>query len=65
MTSKIEEQVESANSADSALLIIRGQFLPDMRTTSKLSAWNPVNMIRIRRIPREALDRRTVQLRKG
>jgi hypothetical protein len=65
MTSKIDEQVEFANSANSALLIICGRLFQDMRTISKLSVWNPVNTIRIRRIAREALDRRTVQLRKG
>lgn len=61
MARTIKADAEFHTSANTALLIIAGQLLNDMRTISRLSPLNPLSVLRAKRIARGALERRTVQ----
>jgi hypothetical protein len=65
MTSTINEQVEFANSANEALLLIAGNMVGALTEIGRLNPWNPLTPWSAKRIARIALERRTVQLRKG
>jgi hypothetical protein len=65
MTSKIDEQVEFANSANEAPLLIAGNTVGALTEIGRLNPWNLLSLWRAKRIARITLERRTVQLRKG
>ena len=64
MTSKIEEQAQTYNDANAALIIICSNMVEALTLISRLSPWNPISIFRAKRIARVALDQRTVQLRR-
>jgi hypothetical protein len=64
MTSKIDEQVQTYNDANSALIIICSNMVGALTEIGRLKPWNPLSLLRAKRIARVALDQRTVQLRR-